>query len=97
MPVETEDSPTEQTSFANRLARAGYEDFYVIGSEEARKLLTEKRLELLEALNNTEFSSVRELSRILSRDVKQVSEDLELLNRKIPELKHEKIFIEPVT
>lgn len=95
-------------SFANRLARAGYTDFYVISSDDARQLLTGKRLELIRTLKEDEVSSIRGLARSLDRDVKQVSEDLEILhqmsvieyreegNRKIPELRHERIFVEPI-
>ncbi len=97
-----------EESFANRLVRAGYNDFYVIGQEDARRLLTDKRMELIKALKEKEMSSKRSLARHLDRDIKQVSEDLEILhqmsivefrekgNRKIPELRHDKIFVEPI-
>lgn len=106
MVLEVDYAPEE--NFANKLAKVGYKDFYVISRENARRLLTEKRIEIIEKLKEKEVESVRDLSRKLGRDVKQVSEDLELLcqmsiieyskegNRKIPELKHQKIFIEPI-
>jgi predicted transcriptional regulator len=108
MVLKTEAYEEESESFANRLARAGYTDFYVISREDARKLLTDKRTEIIDTLKEKEFSSTRELARELDRDIKQVSEDLDILqqisvieyreegNRKIPKLKHQRIFIEPI-
>lgn len=108
MPVKTDTSKTEEESFANKLAKAGFEDFYIIDSENARKLLTEKRREMIRELRETEPSSIRGLARNLERDIKQVKEDLDVLtefslieyeedrNRKKPKLKHEKIFIKPL-
>lgn len=109
MPLETGEQASEEgTSFANRLARAGYTDFYVIGQEDARRLLTEKRLEIVRMLKEEDITSMRGLARELDRDIKQVSEDLDTLhrmsvvayreegNRKVPELTHSRIVIEPI-
>lgn len=108
MESEIEERNSSEESFANKLAKAGETDFYVISLEDAEKLLTEKRMELIYVLKNQEVSSSRELSRVLDRDIKQVSEDLNLLheisviefkqkgNRKIPQLRHKNIFIQPV-
>lgn len=102
------ESAFPRQSFANQLAKAGFEDFYIIDPENARKLLTEKRREMITELREGDSSSIRELARNLGRDVKQVKEDLDILNefslieyeedrnRKKPKLKHEKIFIKPL-
>jgi predicted transcriptional regulator len=78
---------------------------YNIGFRQARDLLTDKKIEILEALNQDEFDSIRELVEYVERDKKNVSEDLQELalhriieiNRngkaKKPELKHNDIKI----
>lgn len=108
MTTKTETGKAEEQSFANKLAKAGFNDFYVIETEQARKLLTDKRRELVSELREDSFSSIRELSRHLDRDVKQVKNDLDTLeaislieytekgNSKRPELRHEHIFIKPL-
>jgi predicted transcriptional regulator len=106
---QTEDADGSESSlFAQRLAKAGYSDFYVMDRESARKVLTEKRLEILEYLKQNEVESVRELSRELDRDIKNVSDDLGVLwenalidyegdgRKKKPYLVSKNIFIKPV-
>jgi len=105
--TEDADGP-ESALFAQRLAKAGYSDFHVMDRESARKVLTEKRLEILEYLKQNEVESVRELSRELDRDIKNVSDDLGVLwenalidyeedgRKKKPYLASKNIFIKPV-
>ncbi|MDY6761959.1 MAG: transcriptional regulator [Candidatus Nanohaloarchaea archaeon] len=104
MPVTAETGE----SFANALVRAGYTDFYLIGADDARRLLTEKRREIIRVLKEDDVSSMRELARTLDRDIRQVSDDLDVLyemsvidyrekgRRKIPELRHSRIVVEPI-
>jgi predicted transcriptional regulator len=80
---------------------------HVIPSDMARKILTEKRMELINTIREEEISSQRDLSRKVDRNIKSVSTDLEILwkygvinyredeNRKIPELSADKIIVEP--
>ena len=91
------------------LAGQGYEDVLFIDLEDARKVLTEKRLEIIEAIRDQEISSIRDLARQLDRKENVVHSDLQLLfeegvvdfeqeaNRKIPVLRHENIFVRPIT
>jgi predicted transcriptional regulator len=80
---------------------------HVIPSDMARKILTEKRMELINTIREEDISSQRDLSRKVDRNIKSVSTDLEILwkygvinyreeeNRKIPELSADKIIVEP--
>ena len=52
---------------------------YFTSLEAIRKVLTEKRLELLRVIKEQEPDSVYELAKILKRDIKNVNDDLELL------------------
>lgn len=52
---------------------------YFTSLEAMRKVLTEKRLELLHAIKEQQPDSVYELSKIVKRDIKNVNGDLELL------------------
>jgi len=52
---------------------------YFTSLEALRKVLTEKRLELLHVIKEQEPGSVYELAKILKRDIKNVNDDLELL------------------
>jgi predicted transcriptional regulator len=52
---------------------------YFTSLEAMRKVLTEKRLQLLHVIKEQQPDSVYELSRIVKRDIKNVNEDLELL------------------
>lgn len=74
----------------------------------ARKLLTEKRREILETLSEKEFDSITELTEELGRDKKNVSQDIKKLyehgivdlkdqgRSKKPVFNFEKIEIEPL-
>lgn len=52
---------------------------YFTSLEAMRKVLTEKRLELLHVIKEQQPDSVYELSKLVKRDIKNVNEDLELL------------------
>ena len=94
--------------FAQKLAKAGYSDFHVMDRENAREILTDKRLEILEYLKSEEVESVRDVARGVDRDIKNVSDDLGILwenalidyeetgNKKKPYLISKNIFIKPV-
>ncbi|MFB6147277.1 MAG: transcriptional regulator [Candidatus Nanohaloarchaea archaeon] len=80
---------------------------HVIPNDLARKILTEKRMELMNTVREDEIESKRDLARKLDRNIKAVSTDLDILwkygvinyreegNRKIPELSADKIIVEP--
>jgi predicted transcriptional regulator len=51
----------------------------VLKFSQARKLLTEKRRELLQTLSEKEFDSITQLSKELQRDKKNVSQDIKKL------------------
>ncbi|MBI2349923.1 MAG: hypothetical protein HYV00_00290 [Deltaproteobacteria bacterium] len=74
-----------------------------------RKVLTEKRLELLHIIKDQQPDSVYELSKIVKRDLKNINSDLELLRdiglvsmskarqgreRVIPRVNYDKIQLE---
>jgi predicted transcriptional regulator len=52
---------------------------YFTGLEAMRKVLTEKRLELLHIIKEHEPDSIYELSKIVKRDIKNVNDDLLVL------------------
>lgn len=69
------------------------------------RIFTEKRIEMIREVMNEEFSSIRSLAESLDRDIKNVWNDLSLLNkfglvefeiagrRKIPMVRKTKIII----
>lgn len=73
---------------------------------ELRRLLTPKRLEMVETLMSYEFGSIREVARHLDRGLREVHEDLELLEEygivvfeedgssKAPRVPHETVRVE---
>lgn len=56
-------------------------ELYFESVEELRRILTEKRLELLLAITRHRPASVHELAGLLGRDYKNVSTDITLLQR----------------
>jgi len=108
MTSTTQEAETDSEPFAIKLAKAGYSDFYVLSREAAAEILTEKRLELLDYLNNHEVESIRDLARQLERDKRNVSDDLDILwendlieyeedgSKKQPYPTSKNIFIKPV-
>ena len=82
---------------------------YFTSLEAMRKVLTEKRLELLHIIKEQQPDSVYELSKIVKRDLKNINSDLELLRdiglvsmskarkgreRVIPRVNYDKIQLE---
>jgi predicted transcriptional regulator len=105
----SEDERIERRSeMARALARGGMEGVHVLTLEQAEKVLTPKRQEIVEALGHGEYESVRALARELGRDKGQVSRDLGDLaehgivtfetdgRSKSPRLTQEHIVIEPI-
>ncbi len=79
---------------------------YFSNLKEMRKVLTEKRLELLKTIKDKRPTSVYELSKVLNRDLKNVLQDLTYLkelglvevtetkDKKIPVVTYDKIAFE---
>lgn len=90
------------------LVEAGSTDVLMLKKETAESVLTERRLELLERLQEGNVESVSALACELGRDKAAVSRDLALLfehdlvryeadgSRKRPVLNHESVVIEPI-
>lgn len=97
-----------KSEFAKRLVRAGYEDFLILDKDDAESVLTAKRQELLEVIAAEDIASISSLAERVGRDVSAVHRDLDRLftysliryeeegGRKIPRLKHEHVFVEPL-
>jgi predicted transcriptional regulator len=104
MPV----AANRKAEFARKLAEAGYEDFLILDKEAAENVLTQKRRELLELIDDEEPESITELADEAERDVSIVHRDLDLLfkyslveykeedGKKRPKLKHRHVFVEPL-
>lgn len=98
----------KRARIARALAKEGFEDVYVLDRESAERVLTEKRTEVLDRVRADDVRSVRSLARELGRDKGAVSRDLDVLaehdlveyrtdgSRKIPDVKHETVIVEPV-
>lgn len=98
----------ERVTFLRRLTEAGIDDVLILNRGTAEDVLTEKRLEIVDAITTTDIESVRSLSRHLGRDVSIVSRDLDVLfeagiidfeeegRAKRPVIAHETIMIEPL-
>ncbi|MDY6774183.1 MAG: transcriptional regulator [Candidatus Nanohaloarchaea archaeon] len=99
----------EFLDFARDVVSRGLEgDVLLIPRDAARTILTQKRIEIVETLREEDFESMRGLARELERDIKSVSRDLDVLwehdiieyrregGRKIPELEHDRIIVEPL-
>ena len=81
---------------------------HVLSLEQAEVVLTPKRQQIVEALSEGEFKSVRALARELGRDKGQVSGDLKLLaehaivsfdtdgRAKRPYLTQDHVVVEPI-
>ena len=97
-----------KSAFAERLVEAGYDDFLILEKDDAETVLTEKRQELIEVIASQGIESVTDLAERVGRDVSAVHRDLDTLfvhslvtyetegSRKIPQLKHEHVFVEPL-
>lgn len=99
----------EILQLSKTLSKEGYEDVLFLSLKDARRVLTEKRLEIIQTIKGKEIESIRDLARKLDRKENVVYDDLKLLfeegvidfeeeaNRKIPVLRHENIWIQPIT
>jgi len=100
---------TRRLDFMRLLAEAGFSpNFLVIDLDTAKSVLTDRRMELLETIRDEPIESVTGLAETLGRDKAAVSRDLDLLfeqdmivyerdgSRKIPQLKHETVVVEPL-
>lgn len=98
----------DRAAFAATLAEHGYADVLVLARERAGDLLHERRLEILDYLQDHEPSSVRALASELDLDKGVVSRDLQTLESldvveyeesgraRAPRLKHAHVVVEPV-
>lgn len=102
----------KQDEFASDLNARGYTDVLVLRRENARDVLTDSRLAIIQYLDQhgESITSVSDLARQLDRDKGAVSKDLRRLaefdiiayegtgngETKRPILKHEHIVVEPV-
>lgn len=103
-----EERVQRRSEMARALARGGMDNVQILSLEEADELLTPKRQELIEALGQADYESVRGLARELDRDKGQVSRDLATLaehgivtfetdgRSKRPGLTQERVVIEPI-
>jgi predicted transcriptional regulator len=97
-----------KSAFAKRLVEAGYEDFLILEKDAAESVLTEKRWELVDVIATEDVELITDLAERVERDVSAVHRDLDRLftyslieyeeedGRKIPRLKHEHVFVEPL-
>lgn len=109
----TEDAEIDQqlafrNAFSEALAQHGFHDTLVLGRERAEDLFHERRLAILDYLQDHDPSSVRSLAEEIGEDKGVVSRDLERLARldviefeetgraKAPRLKHRHVAVEPV-
>ncbi|MFB6216786.1 MAG: transcriptional regulator [Candidatus Aenigmatarchaeota archaeon] len=107
MVVEKKQIPPK-LRLARRLEEAGYDDVLVLKKETVEEVMTEKRMELVETVDQKEVESVSQLADELGRDIAVVSKDLKLLyeseiigledrgGKKKPFIKHDNIFVEPL-
>lgn len=98
----------ESIELMRRLSRAGFDDVLLLDHETARRVLTEKRRELIDRIKDGDVDSVRGLADDLDRDKASVSRDLDTLfeyglveydyenGRKIPKAKHDTVFVKPI-
>ena len=106
--TDTDGDAEQRSRMARALATGGFEGVLVTNRKTAKKVLTEKRQELIARIREGDIESVRGLADDLDRDVSGVSRDLDLLfktdivefetdgQRKIPHLKHETVVTEPI-
>lgn len=98
----------ETREFIDRvLKRTPEESVNIIPSDLAREIMTEKKLEILETVQEEDVTGIRDLARKVERDPSTVKKDLDKLwkyglinykeegNRKKPVRTADKIVIEP--
>jgi len=97
-----------RSEMARALARGGMDGVHLLTLEQAKDVLSPKHQEIVEALGQGKYESVRTLARELERDKGQVSRELGLLaehgivtfetdgRSKSPRLTQEHVIIEPI-
>lgn len=100
--------PIPRVEYLRRLVEGGFSDIHVIQLETAERVLTEKRMELVEEIAKEDVDSMRELAQRVDRDKSIVSRDLDVLfeaeiidyephgKAKKPVLAHDNILVEPI-
>lgn len=96
-------------AFTRAIAESGLEDVLLLEQATAERVLTDKRMQILRAIESGEVASVSELARQLDRDKSIVSRDLDILfeadvidfesgagRAKRPVLAHETVLIKPL-
>ena len=103
-----EDRANPLQTFMGRLQEAGYEDTLHHFEDLDERVLTKRRLGIVEYLAEHDPESIRELARRLDRQVSAVKDDLDVLARnelleyestgkkKGPQLKHRNVFVRPL-
>lgn len=76
---DNEERNRSRQELARLLAQSGMESVQIVSHETARKVLTDRRRELLRAIEEYEPASIRELAAELDRDDGQVGRDLHTL------------------
>jgi len=89
-PLETEDKKEEskvskgakrKIRLMKALASRGIKDALILKPDTAKKVLTEKRIELVRTIKDEEVTSIKELSEKVDRKVEAVHRDLKILQR----------------
>jgi len=96
-------------AFTRAIAESGLEDVLLLEQATAERVLTDKRMQILRAIEAGEVASVSELARQLGRDKSIVSRDLDVLceadvidfeagdgRAKRPVIAHETVLIKPL-
>lgn len=104
-----EDGEDIRKNFSQILVENGYRDETLITDKEGfNRVTTEKRIEILQKLNEKDIDSVKDLADQLNRDRGNLSRDLEILfqedmieyqrdgKKKKPVLKHKIVVPEPL-
>lgn len=104
----TSSTKPDELRIAEAYSAVGYSDILLLDLDQAEHILTAKRRELLDTIKTEDIESIRDLARTVDRDPNAVMRDIKILvenglitfnkedDRKIPQLQHEKVVIEPV-
>jgi len=107
-PVEDQSAVEVRAKMARALAAGGFNGVNVTSRDTADRVLTDRRLELLETIKHEQPESVRDLARMVDRDKGAVSRDLATLceaavvtyeengRAKRPVLAQEHLVVEPI-
>ena len=106
--TDVPDSLDRRNAFSEALTQNGFPDTLVLGRDRAGDIFHDRRLEILDYLENHDPTSVRALAEEIGYDKGVVSRDLQTLARldvikyeqdgrsKAPRLKHQHVAVEPV-